>query len=212
MTEGRRVMKRTTMMVLLAGALATALVAWSATRGAHVAQAQEPPTVGVPNASNGAAPPPVDVGGEVLAETEMRTAAEGHTISCAGSCLTDTPMFIPGTLAVVCPGLAGDTCTYQITLQAHVSVTNNTNGLFRFLIDGVAPAPGPTDGAGFFTWSLGNATSGALQARGYAVTAQVTNNVDMQAHVIDIRVGCQAGAGCTAQSGFANARIDVYQP
>ncbi len=177
--------------------------------------------VGVPRLNQeGIKPTNVDLIGRTLVESEFRTDNTGVTSSCPGAgCVTPGASMFgpPAALGVVCPQLAGDTCTLHIQLEAQVNVTVNDNGLFRFLVDGVAPNPGPTDGAGYFLWDILDPNSQVVifQARSYAVTATVTNDVDFQAHTVDVRIACQdfaPPAGCSASSGFANLRIDVFIP
>jgi hypothetical protein len=133
------------------------------------------------------------------------------TCSTAG-CTGDQPVFLRN---VVCPQPAGATCTFYAHLESQVEVTTNDNGLFRFLVDGVAPSPGPTDSLGQFRWVDSDPDSGVinLEARSYAVVARVQNSSNNQAHPVQVDIACQdtdGGGSCTASMGFASVSIAVY--
>src|SRR5262245_5962957 len=66
-------------------------------------------------------------------------------------CTNSVPIFYPA-LDMVCPAKIGMTCTYYIHLESQVRVSYLDAGLFRFLIDGQPPDPGPTDTGGLFEW------------------------------------------------------------
>jgi hypothetical protein len=93
-------------------------------------------------------------------------------------------------------------------------VTANDSGVFQFLIDGIAPSPGPTDVYGFFTWDTADPNSTVMQARSYAVVAQVTNARDSQTDGVEAQFGCidRTGDGRSATMGLASMSIALYTP
>jgi hypothetical protein len=118
-----------------------------------------------------------------------------------------------GPVSIVCPALAGQTCTYYVHLETQTQITAHDNGIFRFLIDGVAPTPGPTDTSGVVTWISSDPNS-TLEIRSYAVIGRVTNTVSSEKHAIEIDSGCrdEDGDGCGATAGLSSIRIDVFRP
>jgi hypothetical protein len=151
----------------------------------------------------------------VLKKTHFITNTAVVTATCnLSSCGTFTAIFPQ--VNIVCPVLAPKTCTYYIALESQDTVTDNDNGFFQFLIDGVAPTPGATDSSGFYSWLSGDPNSGSrvTDSRSYAVIGEVTNSTNNQAHGIKVSIGCRDndGAGCTATTRFATLRIDVFTP
>jgi hypothetical protein len=131
-------------------------------------------------------------------------------------CTNSVPIFYPA-LDMVCPAPAGATCTYYIHLESQVRVSYQDAGLFRFLIDGLAPDPGPTDAGGLFEWLDNDPDSPIINwdARSYAVVATVTNTEANQAHLIEAQIGCHDSDGngtCSATSGLSNLEVNVYTP
>lgn len=131
-------------------------------------------------------------------------------VSCAGPCTAVKALF--PVASIVCPALATQTCTYHVHLETASTVSIFT-GEFKFLVDGVAPTPGPTDSSGFVTFSAGS--SEETQAFSYAVVGKVTNSVDNQSHTVEVDLGCSVSASldtCQVGAGAATLRIDVFQP
>jgi hypothetical protein len=56
-------------------------------------------------------------------------------------CRTKTPMF--AAIQVACPAPIGQTCTFHISLDAKVSLSNGWTTFYQFLVDGAAPRSGP---------------------------------------------------------------------
>jgi hypothetical protein len=103
-----------------------------------------------------------------------------------------------------------------IHLESQDKVTVSDNGLFRFLVDGIAPKPGATDSNGLFRWVLNDPDSGTIdfEARSYSVVAKVTNTEDSQSHPVEVDIACQdeTGDGCSASMGLATLSIAEYKP
>jgi|SRR5271166_457051 len=112
---------------------------------------------------------------------------------------------------IVCPALASKNCTFYVHVET-ASTASVSVGQFRFLVDGAAPKPGPTDSSGFVTFSAG--VNDETEAFSHAVVATVTNSVDNQAHTIEVDLACTSGGIITCQVGAASAtlRIDVFEP
>jgi len=148
--------------------------------------------------------PATDITGETLQETEFRTSTAAAVSSGA-----PVPIFSPGTISVVCPDVAGNTCTFYVLVQAQTGLTPGDSGSYRFLVDGQAPNPGPTESDGFVSWGriAGFFSSAAL--RSYAVVARVTNTSEFQDHSIEVDVACPQGCG-SAATNLASLRIDVF--
>jgi len=156
-----------------------------------------------------------------LKGTIFDASSPGASASCSSAgCSAYAQMYLE---SVVCPRTAGSTCTYQITIQSQNHAGSNDGklgeeGLYQFLVDGVAPTPGPVaSSCACYTWS-GASRLFSLPIRGtsYAVTATVTNNSANQAHSIAVNIGCSEThgniSGCFAGSGFANLSIATYTP
>jgi hypothetical protein len=157
----------------------------------------------------------------VLKGTIFDTSSPGASASCSSAgCSAYAPIYSE---SVVCPKPVGATCTYQITIQSQNNAGSNDHtlgeqGEYQFLVDGVAPTPGPVDSTcACYTWS-GSSRQFSLPVRGtsYAVTATVKNTTASQPHSIGINIGCIEvhgnTSGCFAGSGFANLSIATYAP
>lgn len=130
-------------------------------------------------------------------------------VTCPGNCTAVQALF--PVASIVCPALATQTCTYYVQLET-ASTSSIFTGQFKFLVDGVAPTPGPTDSSGFVTFSAG--ANEETQAFSYAVVAKVTNSVDNQSHTVEVDLGCSSASidACDAASAAASLRIDVFRP
>jgi hypothetical protein len=158
---------------------------------------------------------PANIRNLTLVSTAFRTSAGPVTVSCTPSlCENLGVVLTPSVVRIVCPQPAGATCTYYIHLETQASVSANDSGVFQFLVDGVAPAPGPTDFRGFFAWDTADPNSTVMQARSYAVVAQVTNSQANQPHSIEVEFGCvdETGDGCSSTMGVASMSIALYKP
>ena len=111
-------------------------------------------------------------------------------------------------------------CTFQVTIESQNQVGSNDlpanpgeEGLYLFLVDGLAPSPGPTDGSGFYAWSIFQGAS-AITGTSYAVTAKVANTSANQVHSIVVGIGCNEilgdSTGCFGAAGFSNLQIARY--
>jgi hypothetical protein len=130
-------------------------------------------------------------------------------VTCPSNCTAVKALF--PVAKIVCPALATQSCTYYVHLET-ASTTVVFGGLFKFLVDGAAPTPGPTDSSGFVTFSFG--PDEETHAFSYAVVGKVTNSVDNQSHTVEVDLGCTSDSldPCQAGPGAATLRIDVFQP
>jgi hypothetical protein len=137
--------------------------------------------------------------------------------TCVGATCTRAKIFDP-VLDLVCPGDIGKTCTYDIHLEAQVQVTPRDAGLFQFLVDGVAPVPGPTDSNGFFAWIDNDPDSNVLthlEVKSYTLVAKVTNAAANQTHFIEVRIACsdtEGSGSCRAKSGLSVLEVKIHKP
>lgn len=167
------------------------------------------------NTSSTAASQDANLNPHRLISTTLRTNAGTTTVSCTSSlCENLGLVFEPSVAFIKCPHAAGGTCTYYLHLETQVSVSSLDTGVFEFLVDGVAPSPGPTDAMGFFAWDASDPNSSILQARSFAVVAQVTNSASNQTHSIEVQFGCidTTGDGCSATKGLTSMSIGLYTP
>jgi hypothetical protein len=169
---------------------------------------------GAPVAGKRKSPSVTSLGNRVLQKTAFQTSTSNVSTICNTSgCLTSTAVF---SKSVQCPKPSGQTCTFYIHLESTVNVTTADNGLFKFLVDGAAPTPGPTDSNGFTRWVLNDPDSGSIEgeARSFAVVAKVKNSSANQSHAVEVDIACEdeTGDGCTATMAFASLNIAVYTP
>jgi hypothetical protein len=188
-----------------------ALAALAATVfGTVLASAQS----GAPVAGKHKKPAVTALSSRILQRTALLTSNSNISATCSTSgCTAATPVFLKN---AVCPLPAGNTCTLYIHLESQDKVTTNDNGLFKFLVDGLPPNPGPTDGTGLFRWDLNDPDSGLInfEARSFAVVATVRNSSRGQGHSVEVDIACQdqTGDGCSASMGLASLNIAVYTP
>jgi hypothetical protein len=133
-------------------------------------------------------------------------------------CVASAPIFSEQAL---CPEERGGSCTFQITIESHneLMVTDGlpiaAAGKYVFTVDGVAPHPGPTGGAGNYIWTQGQILLGVWVASSVAVTAEVTNATWNQKHAIVVAIGCLETqgdtSGCTAATDLANLQVAIYR-
>ncbi|MCU1304085.1 MAG: hypothetical protein JWQ87_4369 [Candidatus Sulfotelmatobacter sp.] len=172
------------------------------------AQAGQPAAAPAPAA-------PANIRNLTLVSTAFRTSAGPVTVSCTPSLCENLGVIVtPSVVHIVCPQLAGATCAYYIHVETQASVSANDSGIFQFLVDGVAPTPGPTDFHGFFAWDTADPNSTVMQARSYAVVALVTNSQANQSHSVEVEFGCvdETGDGCSSTMGLASMSIALYRP
>lgn len=158
----------------------------------------------------------------VLSGTYYDASFQGANVSCSTpDCVATANMY---TESIPCPGAAGVECTYEVDIAALTSVSQNGGsgyeGLYQFLIDGLAPTAGGTDSSGFYTWGEPGAPP---LTSAYSVTSQVKNTSANQSHSIVVNLGCSAssygGGGCQASAGldieprgFASLTVRVLKP
>ena len=169
---------------------------------------------GAPAAAKRKTPSVTSLGNRVLQKTAFMVNTSNVSAICNTSgCLASSPVF---SKSFQCPRPSGQTCTFYIHLESTVNGTSDDNLLFKFLVDGLAPAPGPTDNNGFARWELGDPNSWAIQgqARSFAVVAKVKNSSANQNHAVEVDIACEdeTGDGCTATMAFASLSTAVYTP
>jgi hypothetical protein len=88
-------------------------------------------------------------------------------------------------------------------------VTGGDNLLVRYLIDGVPPFPGPTDGNGFV--AIERNPQAPIRTYCFPV---IGGGLSQGAHSVEVRFGVQDlnGNGANATLGFAELDIQVYWP
>lgn len=153
--------------------------------------------------------------------------------NCSGDlCLASIPLFCkaatnpsyacngpdPNQESVVCPLPKGGRCVFHIGLETSTQLvglnppepsSNDVTGLYRFLIDGQPPTPGPVPNSnGYTQWGTGL----AYASNYVSVVAVVTNTKFNQAHSIQMFDVCQNQdvVGCEVVSFRASARIDTF--
>jgi hypothetical protein len=178
--------------------------------GTSLANAQS----GAPVAPKVKNPSVISLANRVLQKTTFMVNTSNVTAICNTSgCLASAPVF---SKSVQCPKPAGQTCTFYVHLESTVNGTADDNELFKFLVDGAAPTPGPTDSNGFTRWDLSDPNSGVIQgqARSFAVVAKVKNSSANQSHAVEVDIACEdeTGDGCSATMAFASLNIGVYTP
>jgi hypothetical protein len=168
--------------------------------------------IGLPVAQKGPKAAVTNLPNRTLQRTifQINPAAVDATCSDSG-CLATAVAF---TRPITCPVTTGKTCTLYLHVESQVAVTANDDGLFRFLIDGRTPSPGPTDKNGYFSWDLQDPNSAVEEARSYAIVATVKNTSNNQSHSIEMDIGCGdlTGDGCVGTLGFASMSISVFTP
>lgn len=152
---------------------------------------------------------------ETLSTTTLVVNTHGSSASCTGSsCRAKKQMFAP--ITITCSAVIGQTCTFHITLDATAAISFLDEGFYQFLVDGAAPAPGPTDAQGFYRFVKFQQTNSIGPNKlSYAasVVATVTNTTS-QNHTIAVSIACKDvdGDGCTASTDQSTMRVDVFQP
>ena len=142
-------------------------------------------------------------------------------------CTAKTPML--KSIPVTCPAAIGQTCTFHIALDAKVSLTFPCGGectgpspttSYQFLVDGLAPTIGPTDGEGDYLFARNVQTDSqsspyfSRQSFTASVIATVTNT-NSNNHTIDVNIGCHdtvGDGGCEAVAHSSTMRVDVFEP
>jgi hypothetical protein len=195
--------------IRFAGTLPTSLVAVATiVLVALFANAQ----AGVSGARTDKKPTIKNLTNRTLQRTTLQASDSSVSTSCTGSgCISSTAVFAR---PIACTAPAGKTCTFYLHLESQGSVSASDNGLFKFLVDGLTPVPGPTDSNGFLSWVDGDPNSVLPAARSYAVVAKVRNSGRNQVHSIEVDIGCQdtTGDSCSATMGFASLSTAVYTP
>lgn len=195
---------RTTPFARLRAALAALAITVLGTLSAN-AQA------GVPAVSGDKSAAVINLPNRTLQRTTFQTVSGVGTSCSTAGCQITAVVF---TRSIACPVAAGQTCTLYLHLEGQTSVSANDNGLYRFLVDGVAPNPGPTDPNGFYSWDGSDPNSAVPNARSYAIAAKVKNSSKNQLHTIEVDIGCedQTGDGCNGFMGFTSLSTGVYTP
>jgi len=141
-------------------------------------------------------------------------------------CAAETPIL--KSIPVKCPGGDGDTCTLHIFFDAKVTVllpcggqgcagTSGATNSYRFLVDGVAPTPGPTGEHGEYVFGknvISDTDYPARQTYTGSVVAQL-KNVGSRDHEIAISLRCVDTLkfhGCGLVASHSTLRVDVFIP
>jgi hypothetical protein len=166
------------------------------------------------------------ISNERLVSTTFVVNKENSSTSCTGYYCIATPVPMFKAVHVTCPAALGKTCTLHIFLDAKAEVSDNNNpdggpgaeGRFQFLVDGNAPIPGPTDGHGFYLFSLYGAEypipNAPRQSYSASLVSRVTNSKSKD-HTIKVEVsGTDAGdrGYCFVTAHWSTMRIDVFAP
>jgi len=131
-------------------------------------------------------------------------------------------------IPVTCPAAIGATCTFHIALDSRIDVALPCGGSFcsgtsgavnsyQFLVDGVAPVPGPTDTRGYYVFSKNVNSFSRFPARQpypATIVATVTNTTS-QDHTIDVNFQCAdvlKESGCGLIVNSTQMRVDVFEP
>jgi hypothetical protein len=152
---------------------------------------------------------------ETLSTTTLVVNPHGSSASCTGSsCRAKKQMFAP--ITITCPAVIGQTCTFHIALDATAAVSFLDEGFYQFLVDGTAPAPGPTIGQGFYLFVKFQQTNsiGPNEVSYPASVVATVTNTTSQNHTIAVGIACTDvdGDGCTANADHSTMRVDVFQP
>ncbi len=163
--------------------------------------------------------------GTTFVVNKTTATAKCDTVGCS----TSTPMLV--SIPVTCPAATGQTCTFHISLDAKIDVSfpcdfecyaTGPETSYRFLVDGTAPNPGPTDAKG--NYLFGNNVGAVSENTGKAflsrqsypasVVATVTNTTSGN-HTIDVNLECADKSmfgGCMASAHWSTMKVDVYEP
>jgi len=165
------------------------------------------------------------ISNETLATTTFVVNTKNTVARCnKAGCAASAPILTA--IPVTCPAAIGATCTFHISFDAKVAIEllcSNCGGgsdvldAYQFLIDGQAPAPGPTDAAGHYSFDFDTYTAAGLPTKmsiPASVVGVVTNSTS-QSHTIDVKVGCADVLkirGCGVEALNSTMRVDVFEP
>lgn len=166
------------------------------------------------------------INNETLVNTTFVTSKTEAIAQChKAGCKVKRPMLT--SIPVTCPAAIGATCTFQISLDTTISVEipcSNCSGVsdsvnsYQFLMDGVAPTPGPTDEHGDYIFSeyVTSAAAPVVSRHPYptSILATVTNS-SSQNHALNVNLQCHDllhGRGCGLAAHWSTVRIDVFEP
>jgi|SRR5580692_289739 hypothetical protein len=153
---------------------------------------------------------------ETMVSTTLVVNTQSATARCGkAGCLAKTPMF--ATIQVTCPAPIGQTCTFHISLDAKVSLSNGWATFYQFLVDGAAPTVGPTDRYGVYLFQqnvVGVTGLPIRQSDPASVVATVTNS-SSNSHNITLNIGCVDSlhlSGCATTAHASTTRVDIFEP
>jgi hypothetical protein len=159
-------------------------------------------------------PATIKVGNRALQRTAFQVNPDYITATCSAIGCSATRTLFSRTLQ--CDGAAGKTCTFYLHLDAQLGVSNFDNGSMIFLVDGVAPTPGPGGTDGAVSWNQDDPNSGGtyLEVHSFSVVGFVTNQTTNQQHNIQVSIHCDDinSDGCNTDAGFATLQAVVYTP
>jgi hypothetical protein len=181
------------------------------------------------------------VSNETLVTTTFVVNKTGATAKCGKrGCTAKTPML--KSILVTCPAAIGQTCTFHIALDAQVSLTfppcasilssrqeearqipctgPSPTTSYQFLVDGLAPTIGPTDGQGDYLFARNVQTESDnipfFSRQSFAASVITTvANTNSNNHTIDVNIRCSDTAeefGCEAIAHSSTMRVDVFEP
>lgn len=163
--------------------------------------------------TNEAAPPAnATLNGRKLINTVFETNSTGVSNSCADNGCTAVKALLP-TASLTCPGVIGKTCTFSLQIESTTQISDVDQGLYRVLVDGVVPTPGPLAG-GFYKFTESDPNSSDTSSHSALIVSTVKNTAANQVHHATVAFGCKdiTGDGCFAFAALSSLRVDVFQP
>lgn len=162
-----------------------------------------------------AVPPPANMTltGRTLKTSTFQTNSSGVSTNCGTTGCQATKALFPS-VSVPCTGAIGQTCTIYMLLETSTQIAAVDQGLYRFLLDGHNPEPGPTDSSGFYKFVESDPNSDDTTTHSHGVVGTVKNTSANQNHTVSVSFGCKdiTGDGCFAFAARSSLRIDVFQP
>jgi hypothetical protein len=153
---------------------------------------------------------------QALVNTTLVVNTQSATARCGkAGCRAKTPMF--AAIQVACPAPIGQTCTFHISLDAKVSLSNGWTTFYQFLVDGAAPRSGPPTAtvSTFFKRMLSELRACPLRQSDPASVVATVPNSSSNNHSITLNIGCIDSfniSGCATTAHASTMRVDVFEP